>query len=170
MVKTLRLSALLVGLAAIGLGAGALAHGGHDHAGPGSKAAPPAPEETAAFEKAKPILEKHCFRCHTTGGKKAKPKTLSHLNMDGYPFSGHHASGAGTAIRTVLLGKSGKGGEDATMPKDDRGAVDGDDLKTVLAWADAFDKAHPTKSSTKPKSGAAPRSKEEGQHGTHESP
>jgi len=33
-----------------------------------------------------------------------------------------------------------------TMPSDDPGAVAGDELAKVLAWADAFDGAHPRKS------------------------
>lgn len=58
-------------------------------------------------------------------------------------FGGHHAGEAATVIRTVL----GVGGiAKATMPSDDPGAVAGDELAKVLAWADAFDRAHPPKS------------------------
>ena len=59
--------------------------------------------------------------------------------MDRYPFGGHHAGEAGQAIRKVL----GIGGATKpTMPSDDPGAVTGDDLAKIAAWADAFDRAH----------------------------
>jgi hypothetical protein len=29
------------------------------------------------------------------------------------------------------------------MPADDRGGVSGEELEKILAWADAFDQAHP---------------------------
>ncbi len=99
----------------------------------------PTPEETAAFEVARPVFERHCFRCHTRAGQKSKHKALDHLAMDRYPFGGHHADEAGAAVREVL-------GADAhgkpTMPSDDRGAVRGDDLAKLLAWAATFDRAN----------------------------
>ena len=114
----------------------AQAHGGRHAAVPAHK---PAPEETAAFEVARPVFERHCFRCHTTAGKKSKHKALDHLSMDQYPFGGHHADEAGAAVREVL-GADAHG--KATMPSDDRGAVLGDDLAKILAWAAAFDRAN----------------------------
>lgn len=54
--------------------------------------------------------------------------------MTRYPFGGHHAGEAGEAVRSVL--------ENATMPSDDPGAVTGEDLNLILAWADAFTAAH----------------------------
>ena len=110
------------------------AHAGHSHAG----ASKPTPEELEAFALAKPAFERHCFRCHTTSGKKSKPKAMGHVSMDSYPFGGHHASEAGAIVRKVLGDRSRK----ATMPSDDPGSVTEDDLKRILAWADAFDKAH----------------------------
>jgi hypothetical protein len=112
----------------------ARAHGGHSH----GAALKPTPEELAAFATAKPAFERHCFRCHTTTGKKSKPKAMSHMSMDGYPFGGHHASEAGAIVRKVLGDRDRK----ASMPSDDPGSVRGDDLERILAWADAFDKAH----------------------------
>ncbi len=111
------------------------------------------PEEQAAFANAKPAFERHCFRCHTTAGKKSKRKALDHIAMDRYPFRGHHAAEAGATIRKVL-GADGK--SKPTMPSDDKGAVAGDDLSKILAWADAFDRAHPPKpaNTTKEKSHA----------------
>jgi mono/diheme cytochrome c family protein len=99
-------------------------------------------EETAALEAAQPVFEMHCHRCHTKDGRHAKPKSLRHLDMDRYPFTGHHAHEAGRIIRKVLTTGKGKG---PTMPSDDPGAVRGDELARVLAWADAFDRAHPPK-------------------------
>lgn len=111
----------------------AYAHQGHDVGRPHK----PTPDELAAFERAKPAFERHCFRCHTSAGKKSKRKALAHITMDGYPFGGHHADEAGAVVRNVL----GAGGGKATMPSDDPGVVTGDDLTRILAWADAYDAA-----------------------------
>lgn len=94
--------------------------------------------ETAAYERAKPVFEKYCSKCHAKGGKNAKPKSLEHLDMTSYPFGGHHAAEIGAEVRKVL----GIGGGKATMPMDDPGSVKGDDLALIAAWADAYDKAH----------------------------
>jgi hypothetical protein len=58
--------------------------------------------------------------------------------MDAYPFGGHHSSEMGGEIREVL----GVSGAKATMPKDEPGKVQGEDLRLILAWADAYDRAH----------------------------
>jgi hypothetical protein len=127
-------AAAIVIAVALATSSGARAHGGHSHA----VAPKPTAEELAAFSAAKAAFERHCFRCHTTGGKKSKPKAMSHMSMDGYPFGGHHASEAGAMVRKVLGDRDRK----ATMPSDDPGSVTGDDLKQILAWADSFDTAH----------------------------
>ena len=128
---------VLVGLTIVALAVKAVAqaHGGHA----GARALKPTLEEIAAFEVAKPVFEQHCFRCHTAEGKKSKRKALDHLSMDHYPFGGHHADEAGSAIRKVLGADENT---KATMPSDDRGAVRGDDLAKIVAWAAAFDRAH----------------------------
>jgi hypothetical protein len=112
------------------------AHGGSH----GQLTGPVTQEERAAFAAARPVFEQHCFRCHTAKGRKARPKSLAHLTMDRYPFGGHHASEAAAVIRGVL--GAGPEKKEASMPSDDRGAVTGDQLAKVLAWADAFDRAH----------------------------
>ena len=94
--------------------------------------------ETAAYEKAKPVFEKNCSRCHTKGGKLATGKKLDHFEMTTYPFGGHHAMELGKAIRKAL----GISGEQPTMPADKKGAVKGEDLAAIAAWADAFDASH----------------------------
>ena len=117
---------------------------GHGEPGHGAETPPAAggeqllAAEKAAYEKAKPVFEKYCVKCHTTAGKKAKKKSLDHLNMDSYPFGGHHAHEIGQEIRKTL----GAAGKEAKMPLDDPGAVKGDELKAILAWADTFDKSH----------------------------
>jgi hypothetical protein len=112
----------------------------HAHKGHGAgHALKPTPDEIAAFEKARPAFERHCFRCHTASGKKASPKALAHIAMDSYPFGGHHADEAGSVVRRVL----GAGGGKPSMPSDDPGSVTGDDLARILAWADVFEHAHP---------------------------
>jgi hypothetical protein len=121
---------------------------GHAHGDHGAdRVSKPPPEELSAFARAKPIFEQHCFRCHTTSGKKSKRKAMEHMNMNGYPFEGHHAGEAGQAIRKVLgIGRPTK----PTMPSDDPGAVKGDALAKIAAWADAYEHAH-THETTKPK-------------------
>jgi hypothetical protein len=58
--------------------------------------------------------------------------------MTTYPFAGHHAHEVAAEVRKVL----GVGGGEPTMPLDKPGAVKGDELALVVAWADAFDRAH----------------------------
>lgn len=94
--------------------------------------------ERAAYERALPAFQRHCARCHTTGGEKAnKGGALKHFNMDRYPFTGHHASDIDETIRSVL----GAVGERPSMPRDNPGAVSGEELALILAWADAFERA-----------------------------
>jgi mono/diheme cytochrome c family protein len=109
--------------------------------------APPSPE-LAAYERAKPILEKYCASCHTKGGAATSKEALEHFSMDGYPFGGHHANEIGAVVRKSL----GASGSKPTMPRGKPGVVKGDDLAAILAWADAFDAAHP------------PAAKEQGKH------
>jgi hypothetical protein len=127
-------SALFVGLVFSGT---ALAHGGHEHGA--SAPSVVSADEKAAYDRAEPVFAKFCFACHSTKTGHKNEKALEHMNMDAYPFGGHHAQEAGSAIREVLGGT----GKPPTMPDDDPGAVKGDDLKVVLAWADEFDKSHP---------------------------
>jgi hypothetical protein len=111
------------------------AHGGSDHLrGPVTVA------EQAAFAEARPAFERHCLRCHSKDGKKAKAKARAHLDMTRYPFGGHHAGEAGAAIRAAL--GVGPNAHKATMPSDEPGVVKGDELASILRWADAFDAAH----------------------------
>jgi hypothetical protein len=114
-------------------------HGGHDHGAPSAEALLAA--EMGAYEAARPVFEEYCASCHTT--KTARPSrkqkaTLGHFSMDSYPFAGHHAHEMGETVRKVL----GATGARPTMPKDSPGAVAGEALALVLAWADAWDAAH----------------------------
>jgi mono/diheme cytochrome c family protein len=90
--------------------------------------------ETAAWATAKPVFDKACSACHTTGGKKASKKTLMHFNLDTYPLGGHHTATIGYTIRDVL----GINGKKPTMPDDNPGSVEGDDLAKISAWTDAW--------------------------------
>ncbi len=116
---------------------------------PAAPAEPPAPDpaqikaellaaETAAFEKAKPVFDKHCSRCHVQGARQANKKKLDEFDMTSYPFGGKHAMEIGEEIREVLAIGGGK----AKMPPDKKGAVKGDELALIAAWADAFDASH----------------------------
>jgi hypothetical protein len=106
-----------------------------------SPAAPVDPQtaERLAYERAKPVFQKHCERCHVPGQALATKKILAHFSMERYPFGGHHAADVDVSVRRVL----GASGKKATMPPDKPGAVQGDELALVLAWADAFAAAHP---------------------------
>ena len=110
---------------------------------------PPAPDpakvkaellaaETAAYEKAKPVFDKFCAKCHTKTGSKMSQKKLDHFDMTTYPFGGHHAMELGIQIRKSL----GIDGSKPTMPFDKKGAVKGDELALIKAWTEAFDASH----------------------------
>lgn len=94
--------------------------------------------EQRAYERARPVFERHCSKCHTSGGKQAKRGALRHFSMDAYPFGGHHAGEMAATIREVL----GATGEEATMPDDDPGSVQGEELAAVLEWAAAFERSY----------------------------
>ena len=94
--------------------------------------------ETAAFEKAKPVFDKWCAKCHAEGGQLATQKKRDHFDMTKYPFGGHHAMEISKEIRKAL----GIGGGKPTMPFDKKGAVKGEELAAIAAWADAFDASH----------------------------
>jgi hypothetical protein len=112
------------------------------HPGRGGHHGPPPPppvaaEEQRAYDQARGAFDRHCGRCHTTGGKRGRRRSLEQFNMDSYPFTGEHAADAGDAVRTVL----GAGREPPSMPKDNPGLVRGADLQVILAWANAFERA-----------------------------
>ena len=94
--------------------------------------------ETAAYEKAKPVFTKWCAKCHEKGNKLATQKKLDHFDMTKYPFGGHHAMEISKEIREALAIGGGK----PTMPADKKGAVKGEELEAIKAWADAFEAAH----------------------------
>ena len=128
-------------MGANGNDAGGHDHGAHDH-GTHEMPADPAKAELAAYDKAKPVFAEHCAGCHTTaeaGDSKKGKKAMKHFVMDRYPFGGHHADELGVTIRESLGVDGGK----PTMPKDDPGAVQGDQLAAIVAWTHAFDKTHP---------------------------
>jgi hypothetical protein len=140
-----------------GSGSATAQHDHHDMAGSGSGSAdvkptePTKPEgpdpakvkadllaaEMDAYEKAKPVFEKSCARCHKQGGSASTEKKRGHFDMTKYPFGGHHAATIAAEIRKSLAIGGGK----PTMPYDKKGSVKGDDLALIATWADTFDKA-----------------------------
>jgi hypothetical protein len=94
--------------------------------------------ERVAYEKAKPVFEAYCAPCHTSQSDKSGKSALQHFSMDSYPFGGHHAREVTKSIRHVL----GASGSKPTMPRDKPGAVQGEDLQLILAWAESYDRAH----------------------------
>lgn len=105
---------------------------------PHSESVAPTNQELAAYERASSIFESYCAKCHTTEGGKSSATALAHLNMDNYPFGGHHAHEVTVAVRKAL----GAAGSAPTMPADDPGAVRGEELRLILEWADAYERAH----------------------------
>ena len=117
--------------------------------GSGTATTPPPPDpakikadllaqEQDAYQKAKPVFDQYCAKCHTTtGANPSKKKGLKHFDMTSYPFGGEHALTIGPEIREAL----GLTDEKAIMPKDKPGAVKGDELATIDAWAQAWIKA-----------------------------
>jgi hypothetical protein len=95
-------------------------------------------EEQRAYEAAQPVFERYCTKCHTARGAQSRRSALRHLNMDTYPFGGHHAHEMGSTMRKIL----GATGEKPTMPRDKPGTVKGEDLALVIAWTEAFDRSH----------------------------
>lgn len=124
-------------------------HGDHEAGGssaspqastvPEVPASPPPLAEHAAYERARPVFERFCSSCHTASGSGSGKAALKHFSMDAYPFGGHHAAEMTATIRKVL----GASGAPPTMPRDRPGAVTGEDLALVLAWADAADRSAP---------------------------
>jgi hypothetical protein len=106
--------------------------------GAGVARADVAPDEREAYERARPVFEKYCTKCHSAAGAKHDDLAMKHLDMSTYPFGGHHGPEAAQEVREAL----GLTGEQPTMPDDAPGSVQGDDLALVVAWADAFDRAH----------------------------
>lgn len=94
--------------------------------------------ERTAYERAKPVFDKWCASCHSKDGSKTSPKKREHFDMTTYPFGGHHAMEISDEIREVL----GVTGKKPTMPADNKGAVKGEELELIKAWADAFDASH----------------------------
>jgi hypothetical protein len=114
------------------------AHAGHGAQSPSQSADALLAAEQDAYQRAKPVFDKYCAKCHSSAGKKAKKATLDHFSMDTYPFGGHHETEMGEAMRAVL----GVAGKRPTMPKDQPGIVRGDELALIVAWSEAFDKSH----------------------------
>ena len=92
--------------------------------------------EQAAFDKAKPVFDKWCAKCHAADGKNTSPKKRKELDISQYPFTGEHANAKD--IRKTL----GIGGGKPSMPADKKGAVQGEELAAIAAWADAWDASH----------------------------
>lgn len=93
--------------------------------------------ELAAYQAAAPVFDAACSRCHKQGARNANEDKLGHFDMTTYPFGGHHTDTITATIRHVL----GIDGAKPSMPKDDPGAVGGDGLALIAAWADAYDAA-----------------------------
>jgi hypothetical protein len=129
---------LALWVAATGCGAGQASSQASQGSAPAPREADPIAQEMQAYEQARPVFAKYCAGCHTERARGTEhAEALLHFSIDRYPFGGHHADEIGHEIREVL----GAEGNEPTMPPDNPGVVQGDELKLILAWADAFDRA-----------------------------
>ena len=96
-------------------------------------------EELAAYDAARPVFQRYCANCHSAPAGAPVSVPMQHFNMNGYPFGGHHASTIAATIRRAL----GATGQPPTMPpsRSSSARVQGEQLRLVLAWADAVDRA-----------------------------
>jgi hypothetical protein len=94
--------------------------------------------EMAAYEKAKPVFDTYCAKCHSKDGSKQSISKREHFDITTYPFGGHHAMDVHNEVRVVL----GLTGKKPTMPADKKGAVKGEELALIKAWTDAFEASH----------------------------
>jgi hypothetical protein len=121
----------------------AAADAGVAEAPPPDAAPPPDPKvalraaETDAYTAANPVFDKYCTSCHSRDGDLSSKKALEHLDITSYPFGGHHVTTIGPTIAHVL----GIDGAKPKMPRNKPGAVQGDDLAKIKAWAAAWQAA-----------------------------
>lgn len=125
---------LVIGCAPTG-GKGASSLRAHDHHHDNEAPVIIGEEEQRAYERARPVFERYCAACHTRAS--GNSAALGHFVMDIYPFGGHHEAQIAATIRRVL----GATGERPTMPVGQPGAVRDAELRFILDWAAAFDRA-----------------------------
>ena len=94
--------------------------------------------ERTAWARAKPVFAKYCAKCHTKHVRGATAESLDAFDMTKYPIAGKYTKVVGDVVRDVL----GQSGVPAKMPKDKPGTLVGDDLALILAWTDAWARAH----------------------------
>jgi mono/diheme cytochrome c family protein len=114
----------------------------HEREAPPSNVA----DEIGAYERAKPVFDRYCAKCHTSGGGQASKEALKHFDMTRYPFGGHHASEIPDVLREVL----GLDGDKPTMPLDRPGALRGAELQMVLDWIEAYERVHSDAGASEP--------------------
>lgn len=151
----------LVGLLAIASACGAPSSpppvaGAPPSAAPSASVALPE-AELAAYRAAAPVFERYCLACHRPGTNSMSVITSNTLDLGTYPFTGSSSNEAGFLIAAALgapladldardeaplsLARQHIGAgrpPKARMPKDQPGAVQGDDLERILAWARAW--------------------------------
>ena len=93
--------------------------------------------ERDAYERAKPVFAAHCVSCHSYGG--TSRRAFSAADFTGFPFGGATSKRIGVLVRTAV----GASGKPPTMPQDKPGSLTPDELARVLAWTDAWSRAHP---------------------------
>ena len=97
------------------------------------------PPEPVAYAAAAPLFARYCVDCHSAAGPRHDAEAYSELAMDHYPFTGRFGALAGLAVAEVI----GATGRVPSMPTDHPGILVGNELKTVMTWAEAFHLVHP---------------------------
>jgi mono/diheme cytochrome c family protein len=103
-------------------------------AGPGGYEA--SASELAAYERAKPVFERHCTACHRDGTRLTSGEAMRKVDMNGYPFGGAPRA---AMTRTVMASLTGGG---PTMPPFRRQPLTAEEVALIRAWAAATDAAN----------------------------
>ena len=93
--------------------------------------------EADAYAAALPVVQAHCVVCHRYAPGKAA--SFTKLDFTANPPRGSVEGVLGYKLREVL----GATGKPATMPKDKPGSLSPKEKALMLAWADAWIRAHP---------------------------
>lgn len=112
--------------------------------------------ERAAYDAARPVLDRWCARCHVPTNGSMSVITSNTFDISTYPFGGSDGPKAGYHVADVLgIMFDDLDGADGTdelrrpwaqhaprMPRNDPGAVKGDELALVRTWTVAWRAAH----------------------------
>ncbi len=105
------------------------------HVASSSTGAPRVEGELAAYERARPVFERECKRCHASGTRLTSTAAMGGVDMSRYPFGGGTPTEVARRIG-VSIGLFGRG---ATMPPTRLPGLRGEDAALVAAWIAAVE-------------------------------